>query len=74
MDRAVAESLATQIRQQVKSVSQGIGALELMIREAKNGNAHQALGYESWTAFLADVLAGLRTPDVVGSFMRCRGL
>jgi hypothetical protein len=63
MARDEAESLATQIRQRVQSVADGFTEIEAMIKQAKDGKAHQALGYKSWTAFVADVLSGLMKVD-----------
>jgi transposase len=56
MDPADARRLTERIRITAHNARDAIEKLQLLVEEAKQGNAHHALGYASWTAYLADVL------------------
>lgn len=51
-----ARRLTERIRIMAHSVADSITKLRGLVAEAKAGNVHVQLGYESWTAYLADVL------------------
>ena len=51
-----ARRLTERIRLTAHSARDSIEKLHVLVAEAKDGNAHEALGYASWTAYLADVL------------------
>lgn len=59
-----ARRLTERIRLTAMTVRDGIEKLQGLVETAKNGNAHLALGYPSWTAYLADTLGAepLRLP------------
>jgi len=54
-----AARLTTKIQLRLGMIADSIDAVLPMIEEAKNGNAHQALGYSSWTAYVADKFGGV---------------
>lgn len=51
-----ARRLTERIRLTAHSARESIEKLHALVDEAKAGNAHLALGYASWTAYLSDVL------------------
>ncbi len=53
-----AARLTTRIQLRLDMVADSIELVIPMIEAAKNGNAHQALGYQSWTAYVADKFGG----------------
>lgn len=55
LDRAEAKRLDQRIRLLVGSINDNIAKLHDLVDEAKRGDVHVALGYHSWTAYLADV-------------------
>ena len=55
LDRAAAERLDKRIRLLVGTINDSIAKLHDLVQEAKHGDAHVALGFPSWTAYLADV-------------------
>lgn len=56
MPEADAERLTRRITLMAGTLREGMEKLHGLVAEAKAGNAHVALGYPSWTAYLADVL------------------
>lgn len=50
-----ARRLDKRIRLLVGTINENIAELHALVEEAKGGHAHVALGYPSWTAYLADV-------------------
>lgn len=64
LDADSARRLTERIRYTALSVRDGMEKLQRLVQEAKNGEAHEALGYASWTAYLSDVLGAepLRLP------------
>jgi len=53
-----ARKLTGEIRNAVKAADKALSKLYALIDEAKVGDAHKALGFKSWTAYLADTLGG----------------
>lgn len=51
-----ARRITERIRYTALSVRDGVEKLQRLVGEAQAGSAHLALGYPSWTAYLADVL------------------
>lgn len=51
-----AQRLTERIRLTAHNYAEARTKLQELVTEAKSGNAHLALGYASWTAYLADVL------------------
>lgn len=51
-----ARRLTERIRHTAISVREGVERLQALVAEAQAGQAHVALGYPSWTAYLADVM------------------
>lgn len=51
-----AQRLTERIRLTAHNYAEARTKLQELVAEAKSGNAHLALGYASWTAYLADVL------------------
>lgn len=51
-----AERLDRRIRSMVTAVSDSLSKLAELVDEAKRGQIHLALGYPSWTAYVADAL------------------
>lgn len=64
MDEATARRLTERIRLTAHNARDAIEKLQELVEEAKHGNAHEVLGYSSWTAYLSDVLGSepLRLP------------
>lgn len=56
MDERAARKVTEQIRISAHNYSEARTKLMERVQEAKNGNAHIALKYASWTAYLAEVL------------------
>jgi hypothetical protein len=56
MSREDAERLQTRTSAKADEIRDGFEDLKALVDEAKAGNAHLALGYPSWTAYLADTL------------------
>jgi len=59
MTESEAARLTTKIQLRLDMIADSIELVIPMIAEAKAGNAHQALGYESWTAYVADKFGGV---------------
>jgi hypothetical protein len=55
LDQAAAGRLDKRIRLLVGTINDSITKLHELVQEAKYGDAHVALGFPSWTAYLADV-------------------
>jgi len=51
-----AQRLTQRIRLVAQTLSENIDKLKMLVAEARESNAYAALGYPSWTAYLADVL------------------
>jgi hypothetical protein len=51
-----ARRLTERIRYSALAVRDGMEKLQTLVEEAQAGQAHVALGYKSWTAYLADTL------------------
>jgi hypothetical protein len=51
-----ARRLTERIRYTAMSVRDGVEKLQSLVAQAQEGQAHVALGYKSWTAYLADVM------------------
>lgn len=64
LDADGARRLTERIRYTALGVRDGMEKLHRLVQEAKDGEAHVALGYASWTAYLSDVLGAepLRLP------------
>ena len=56
MTTAEAERITNRITLLAGTIREGVEKLGALVAEAKAGNAHVALGYASWTAYLADTL------------------
>lgn len=56
MSRESAERLTERIRYTAMSVRDGVQNLQRLVTEAQDGQAHLALGYPSWTAYIAEVM------------------
>ena len=56
MSTTDAERITTRITLMAGTIREGVEKLHELVQQAKDGNAHVALGYASWTAYLADVL------------------
>lgn len=56
MPVADAQSLDTRIRLMATTVEQNIDKLSDLLREAQAGQIHVALGFDSWTAYVADAV------------------
>jgi hypothetical protein len=54
MDHSAAERLDKRIRLLVGSIGDSLDKLHTLVDEAKRGEIHQALGFPSWPAYLAD--------------------
>lgn len=52
-----AQRLTQRIKLTASTVRDGLFKLRNLVDEAKNSNAYQVLGYQSWTAYLSDTLA-----------------
>jgi hypothetical protein len=55
LDRDTAERLDKRMRLLVGAITDSMAKLYELVEEAKRGNIHEALGFSSWTAYLADV-------------------
>lgn len=51
-----ARRLTERIRITAHNYAEARDKLVALVQEAKDGNAHEALGYESWTAYLSETL------------------
>ena len=56
MDERAARKVTEQIRISAHNYSEARTKLMERVQEAKDGNAHMVLGYQSWQAYLAEVL------------------
>jgi len=56
IDEAAARRRQERIRLMASTVREGIDKIGALVDEAKASNDHEALGYASWTAYLADTL------------------
>lgn len=57
MSREDAERLTERIRMTATSFMETRDKLSLLIRQAQEGQAHEALGFPSWTAYIAQVFS-----------------
>lgn len=55
MEIGAARRLSERIRLTAHSARENLARLQVLVQEAQAGQAHMALGYASWTAYLADV-------------------
>ncbi len=55
MEIGAARRLSERIRLTAHSARENLARLQVLVQEARAGQAHVALGYASWTAYLADV-------------------
>jgi hypothetical protein len=67
---AKARELTNRIRKQAVRTRDALVALYRLVDEAKQGNAHKALGYASWTAYLSENLGGEAELDLPESDRR----
>ncbi len=58
LDLGASERLDRRIRLMADTIRDNIAKLTGLIEEAKQGQIHAALGFASWTAYLADALGG----------------
>ena len=58
LDRLAAEKLDARIRRMAESARGQLVKVAELVEEAKRGRVHEVLGYESWTAYLANALGG----------------
>lgn len=58
LDRAQAEKLDGRIRRLAKQAGDQLVQVGRLLDEAKAGRIHEALGFASWTAYVADSLGG----------------
>ena len=58
LDRAAAEKLDGRIRRLAKQAGDQLVQVGKLLDEARTGRAHEALGYASWTAYVADSVGG----------------
>lgn len=56
MTEQEAQKLTERIRLTAHNYTEARAKLQELVAEAKDGNAHLALGYASWTAYLSEVL------------------
>ncbi len=61
LTEAAAARLTTLIQLRLGLIADNVEQVLLLIEEAKNGNAHTALGYRSWGEYVADRFAGQLT-------------
>jgi hypothetical protein len=59
MTEPEAARLTTKIQLRLDMIADSTELVIPMIEEAKNGSAHQVLGYPSWTAYVADNFGGV---------------
>jgi hypothetical protein len=60
LDLAAAKRLDSRIRRMAEATAGNLVTLADLIAEAKQGQIHLALGFRSWTAYLADALGKLQ--------------
>jgi len=58
MTEAEADRLTQRIDLRLTTIADNTDAVIPMIKEARNGNAHQALGYRSWTEYVTERFGG----------------
>ncbi|MGE2690087.1 hypothetical protein [Mycolicibacterium pulveris] len=58
LDRSAAEKLDGRIRRLAKQAGDQLVQVGRLLDEAKSGRIHEALGFASWTAYVADSLGG----------------
>lgn len=58
MSKAAAERLSADIRRRLDTIADNAEQVVPLIDQAKAGNAHEALGYPSWTAYVSDRFGG----------------
>jgi transposase len=58
LDHTAAERLDKRIRLLVNTLCENVAKVEAPLIEAEAGQIHLTLGFKSWTAYLADTLAG----------------
>ena len=58
LTEAEAARLTAWIQIRLGEIADSVDTVLPAIEKAKNGNAHQALGYQSWTAYVADKFGG----------------
>ncbi len=58
LDRDAAVRLDKRIRLMASAVRDNLTKIDTLLKEAKTGEIHVALGFASWTAYLADSLGG----------------
>jgi hypothetical protein len=58
LDHGAAERLDKRIRLMADSIRDNLTKIAALIEEAKTGQIHLALGFSSWTAYLAEALGG----------------
>lgn len=58
LDRSEAEKLDGRIRRLAKQAGDQLLTVGRLLDEARAGRAHEALGFPSWTAYVADALGG----------------
>jgi len=61
MTEPEAARLTQRIELRLSTIADNTEAVIPMIEEAKNGNAHQVLGYRSWTEYVTDKFGGALT-------------
>jgi hypothetical protein len=61
-DDAWARQITERIRYTALGIRDGVEKLQMLVTEARNGDAHTKLGYPSWTAYLAEVFAEAPLP------------
>jgi transposase len=59
MTREQAETVTREIREQGKALTTARTKFASAVKRAKQGNAHAALGFKSWTAYVADTFENL---------------
>ena len=58
MTESEAARLTTKIQLRLGTIADSVELVVAMIEEARNGNAHTALGYRSWGEYVADKFGG----------------
>lgn len=58
IDLSAAKRLDNRIRLMAATVRENLTKIAALVEEAKSGQIHVALGFASWTAYLADALGG----------------
>jgi hypothetical protein len=58
LDRDAAARLDKRIRLMAATARENLAKIAMLVDEAKAGQIHEALGFPSWTAYLADALGG----------------